>query len=105
MEKSSLEKLALECGPVILPLPVTDDGVNLKAEYSAEPIVLDDIFAEKMRGKRVFGGKMERLFARAAYGKRLILPTTAHVKNLRCAMPCRLRKVLLRLPCADTRGL
>lgn len=62
VEKSSLEKLALECGSVILPLPVTDDGVNLKAEYSAEPIVLDGIFAEKMRGRRVFGGKMERLF-------------------------------------------
>jgi dipicolinate synthase subunit A len=63
VKKTSLDELAAACGVVILPLPVTLDGIHLKADYAAEPIVLDDDFAEKMKGKRVFGGMMDRLYA------------------------------------------
>lgn len=63
VKKTSLDDLAAACGVVILPLPVTLDGVHLKMDYGTEPILLDDGFAEKMRGKRVFGGMMHRLYA------------------------------------------
>lgn len=66
VKKSSLDELVSACGVVILPLPVTLDGVSLKTDYGTERIVLDDAFAEKMRGKRVFGGMMERLYATSA---------------------------------------
>jgi dipicolinate synthase subunit A len=42
---------------------VTLDGQNLKAEYTDERIPLDDSFAERLKGKRVFGGMMERLYS------------------------------------------
>ncbi len=63
VQKTSLEELADACGIIILPLPVTIDGVTLKAEYAEGRILLDDAFAEKMRGKRVFGGMMDRLYS------------------------------------------
>lgn len=63
VQKTSLEELTDACGIIILPLPVTIDGVTLKAEYSDGRILLDDAFAEKMRGKRVFGGMMDRLYS------------------------------------------
>lgn len=63
VQRTSLEELTDACGIIILPLPVTIDGVTLKAEYSDGRILLDDAFAEKMRGKRVFGGMMDRLYS------------------------------------------
>ena len=63
VKKTSLEELTDACGVIILPLPVTIDGITLKAEYSDGRILLDDSFAEKMRGKRVFGGMMDRLYS------------------------------------------
>lgn len=63
VKKTSLDGLVSECEVVILPLPVTLDGTTLKTDYGTEQIMLDDSFAEKMRGKRVFGGMMERLYA------------------------------------------
>lgn len=61
VKKIPLDELVSKCSVVILPLPVTNDGTTLKAEYSEAPILLDDSFAEKMRGKRVFGGMTDRL--------------------------------------------
>ena len=63
VQKVPLDVLAAKCGVVILPLPVTLDGVCLKTDYGTERIALDDVFAERMKGKRVFGGMMERLYA------------------------------------------
>jgi dipicolinate synthase subunit A len=71
VRKATLEKLISACGIVILPLPVTLDGVHLKTDYGAEQIVLDDTFAEKMRGKRVFGGMMKRLYGTSAVWKEI----------------------------------
>lgn len=63
VKKTTLEELISACGIVILPLPVTNDGICLKTDFGTERIILDDAFAEKMKGKRVFGGMMERLYA------------------------------------------
>ncbi|HEX3016795.1 MAG TPA: dipicolinate synthase subunit DpsA [Caproicibacter sp.] len=62
VKKAVLDELIKKCRIIILPLPVTLDGINLKMDYCDEKIKLDDAFAEKMRGKRVFGGMMERLY-------------------------------------------
>lgn len=62
VKKSSLDEISDQCSIVILPLPVTLDGTTLKADYAALPIPLNDDFAEKMRGKRVFGGMTSRLY-------------------------------------------
>ena len=62
VRKASLDEVAERCDVVILPLPVTDDGKTLKTDYGEDKIVLDDGFAGKMRGKRVFGGMMQRLY-------------------------------------------
>ncbi len=66
VKKTTLDGLVSACGVVILPLPVTLDGEFLKADYGAEKIALDDVFAEKMKGKCVFGGMMERLISTSA---------------------------------------
>lgn len=58
---ASYEDIALLCNPIIFPLPVTMDGVYLNAPYSGEPIRLSDNLAKFMRGKRVFGGMIQRL--------------------------------------------
>jgi dipicolinate synthase subunit A len=63
VRKVPFDELASVCGAIILPLPVTLDGQNLKAEYTDERIPLDDSFAERLKGKRVFGGMMERLYS------------------------------------------
>lgn len=62
VKKVPFDEMALMCEIVILPLPVTDDGTHVKMEFGGEPVVLDDGFAQKMNGKRVFGGMMERLY-------------------------------------------
>ncbi len=62
VKKVPFDELARRCEIVILPLPVTDDGVHVKMEFGGEPVALDDGFARKMDGKRVFGGMMERLY-------------------------------------------
>ena len=71
IKKVSFDELARQCEIVILPLPVTDDGVNVKTEFSEEKIALDDVFAQKMNGKRVFGGMMERLYRTSSLWKNI----------------------------------
>lgn len=61
IRKAGLGSTAAENGSIILPLPVTSDGRNLKMDFSVEKIPLDDSFARLFRGRRVFGGMMGRL--------------------------------------------
>lgn len=62
VKKAGLEDIVENCENIILPLPVTADGIHVRMEYSNEKIVLDDAFAALMRGKEVFGGMMGRLY-------------------------------------------
>jgi dipicolinate synthase subunit A len=60
--KSGLTETVKNHENIILPLPVTSDGVHLKMDFSKEKAVLNDEFAQLLRDKQVFGGKMEKLF-------------------------------------------
>lgn len=57
-----LDELLRHCAQIIFPLPVTTDGKTLNMPYSVQKIVLDDLLAEKLSGKRVFGGMMGKLY-------------------------------------------
>ena len=54
------------CGTILLPLPVMASKGFLNAPYSGEKIPLDDSFAEKLRNKTVFGGKLRPVYATSA---------------------------------------
>lgn len=71
VKKTPFDELVRQCEIIILPLPVTDDGLNVKMEFSEERITLDDGFAQKMNGKRVFGGMMERLYRTSSLWKNI----------------------------------
>ena len=45
---------ALKADYIILPLPVTKDGVTLNAPYAATELLLDREFFEMLKGKKVF---------------------------------------------------
>lgn len=62
VKKEALEEITAKCENIILPLPVTNDGVYLNAPYSEEKIELNNDFAELMRNKQVFGGMMGKLY-------------------------------------------
>jgi dipicolinate synthase subunit A len=62
VKKAGLEETAELCENIILPLPITADGKHLKMDFSDQKILLDDNFAELLRGKQVFGGMMGRLY-------------------------------------------
>lgn len=62
VKKADLQTVISKCTNVILPLPVTMDGVFLNAKYTDEKIRLDDDFAKLLMHKQVFGGKMGKLF-------------------------------------------
>ncbi len=62
VKKSNLDDILSKCENIILPLPVTADGIHLNMVYSNEKIVLNDSFAEGMRSKQVFGGMMGKLY-------------------------------------------
>ena len=57
----TLEETAKRSTVIILPLPASRDGKLLNAPYSAAPIVLDDAFAARLRGKTVYGGMLQKL--------------------------------------------
>lgn len=60
--KADLKETISKCENIILPLPVTTDGLYLKMNFSSDKILLNGDFAELLLGKRVFGGMMERLY-------------------------------------------
>lgn len=62
VKKSTLEEAVQKCENIILPLPVTNDGIILNMAYSDDVIPLDDEFADQMRNKQVFGGMMGKLY-------------------------------------------
>lgn len=62
VKKGTLEEIIFKCQNVILPLPVTADGVHLNMVYGDDPVQLDDSFAELMHNKQVFGGMMGKLY-------------------------------------------
>lgn len=47
---------------LILPVPVTRDNVTLNAPFSNDNVILDDKFAKKMKGKKVFCGISSKLY-------------------------------------------
>lgn len=49
------------CDNIILPLPVSKDGVNIFAPYSEKEIKADSDFIISLSGKNVFGGLMGKL--------------------------------------------
>lgn len=62
VRQAELSDLALICDTIVLPLPATRDGQHLNTPLHSGLIALDDEFATLMRGKRVFGGIMDRLY-------------------------------------------
>lgn len=62
IKKAGIEQVVAQSNTIILPLPVTSDGKNLKMDFSAEKIPLNDSFAQLLQGKQVFGGMMGRLY-------------------------------------------
>ena len=63
VRKTDLAEAVSKCVNIVLPLPVTQDGVFLNAKYTDEKVRLDEGLAELMLHKQVFGGKMGKLFA------------------------------------------
>ncbi len=63
VKKAGLEETALRCGYIVLPLPAVAGGKYLKADLSYGKILLDDGFAEKLQGKKIFCGMAEKLKA------------------------------------------
>ncbi len=61
VKKTSTEESVARCSHVILPLPVTMDGITINAPYSYQPVILDEYFASILGQKPVFGGQMEKL--------------------------------------------
>ena len=62
VRKAGLAETVERCENIILPLPVTADGVNLKMDFSDERVALDDKFALLLHDKQVFGGMMGKLY-------------------------------------------
>lgn len=48
---------------IILPLPVTKDGLKLNTPFGRIPVILDDSFARICSGKKIFCGMKERLLS------------------------------------------
>ena len=64
---------ALKADYIILPLPVTKDGVTLNAPYAATELLLDREFFEMLKGKKVFCGMKNTLLKAGDYFKELTL--------------------------------
>lgn len=59
----SLQELIDQSDVIILPLPATRDGITLHAPFSDRLILLDAQLAEKLKGKIVYGGMLQKLTA------------------------------------------
>ena len=60
LPQAPLDLLAGRCTTLVLPLPVSRDGVTLNAPYGESPIPLDAAFLRMTEGLRVFGGMLSR---------------------------------------------
>lgn len=56
VRKTDLAEAVSKCVNIVLPLPVTQDGVFLNAKYTDEKVRLDEGLAELMLHKQVFAG-------------------------------------------------
>lgn len=61
LRRLPIKELTERCGILILPLPVTKDGVHLNAPYSTVRVPLGEEFAAMVRGKQVYGGLLNRV--------------------------------------------
>ena len=61
IKKTSLDDAIKNSKYIILPLPATIKNNYLNAPYSKEKIKIDDTFAQKMHGKKVFCGIAKKL--------------------------------------------
>ena len=61
VKRAGIAETVSKCDNIILPIPVTDDGKYLKMDYANKKILLNDDFAIKLHGKKVFGGMTEKL--------------------------------------------
>lgn len=60
LPQASLPLLTQRCTTLVLPLPVSRDGVTLNAPYTESPIALDAAFLRLTEKCRVFGGMLSR---------------------------------------------
>jgi len=67
----SYEEAVSRSDVVILPLPVTRDGLILNTPFNREKVALGDDFAIVMKGKRVYGGLMEKLYDTSAFYRKI----------------------------------
>lgn len=62
-EEPNAESAIRKSDTIILPLPVSRDGITLNTPFSNPSIILDDSFARICSGKRIFCGMKERLLS------------------------------------------
>lgn len=62
-EEPDVRKAIRKSDTIILPLPVTKDGITLNTPFGKGSIILDDTFARVCSGKKVFCGMKERLLS------------------------------------------
>lgn len=60
--KSSVDEAIEKSECIVFPLPVTKDYITLNAPFADTKIILNDQFAEKLKGKKVFCGMASRLY-------------------------------------------
>lgn len=68
-----LDEVIESCEHIILPLPVTANGVTLNADYLQRPIFLNEPFARKMLHKKVYGGVLSKLYETSTLWKQIDL--------------------------------
>lgn len=61
VRKTDLRRAVEQSTHIILPLPVTRDGLTVFAPYAAESLPMDDFLAEQLQGKPVFCGQAQKL--------------------------------------------
>lgn len=66
-------KEALEADYIVLPLPVTKDGVTLNAPYAGSELLLNQELFDLLKGKKVFCGMKNTLLKVGDYFKELTL--------------------------------
>lgn len=61
VRKTDLQSAVNQCTHIVLPLPVTRDGLTIFAPYAAKPLPMDETLAEKLKGKPIYCGQAQKL--------------------------------------------
>ena len=69
VRKTTVEQAINSSTHVVLPLPVTQDGLTVNAPYAQQPVLLNETLAGLMQQKPVFGGQLSRLPAMECWAK------------------------------------